>query len=63
MSRIITFARKWKKGGVRFFDYLCLRYMKFACIISFLFVYIFSVVIEKDWRAEKQQLTNFVRVK
>lgn len=49
--------------GVRFFDYLCLRYMKFACIISFLFVYIFSVAIEKDWRAEKQQLTNFVRVK
>lgn len=49
--------------GVRFFDYLCTRYMKFACIISFLFLYVFNVAIEKDRRAEKQQLKNFVRVK
>jgi len=47
---------------VRFFGYLCMRYMKFACIISSLFVYVFNVAIEKDWRAEKQQLKNFVRV-
>lgn len=52
-----------KEECVRFFDYLCMRYMKFACIISFLFVYIFNVAIEKDWGAEKQQLKNFVRVK
>ena len=52
-----------EEEGVSFFDYLCMRYMKFACIISFLFVYIFSVAIEKDWRVERQQLKNFVRVK
>lgn len=48
---------------VRGFDYLCMRYMKFAWIISFSFVYIFGVAVEKNWSAEKKELKNFVRVK
>lgn len=50
-----------EEGGVKFFDYLCMRSMKFACVIC-LFVYVFSVAIEKDRRAEKQQLLGYYPV-
>lgn len=54
---------KKTEEDVRGFDYLCMRYMKFAWIISFSFVYIFGVAVEKNWSAEKKELKNFVRVK